>query len=693
MPTVHPDLQEPPKPPHFASRPVVRAGPGDATFLAIPRNLHMITEATPEAPVTTGLCFDRIFSTEGQDPFDSVRWTKRTAVIKDDKGREIFRQDDVEVPVDYGDIPTNVVVSKYFYGDPNKRLADGRPERETSVRQLIFRVARTIANWGLDDGLVDEDSCEVFYAELVVLLLQQYAAFNSPVWFNVGLATEYGIQGTGRAWRWDKQHGYVVQVAPGDAYKYPQGSACFIQSVADNMESIMGLATSEAMLFKYGSGTGTDLSTLRSSREKVSGGGQASGPVSFMIIYDAVASTIKSGGKTRRAAKMQSLKVSHPDVMEFIEAKSKEERKAQALIAGGYDPDFNGEAYSSVRYQNCNMSVRVTDDFLSAVEYGGWWQTTPVLAETPKDKMPCYEARDLMGKIAEGTWACGDPGLQYEDTIQKWHTCPNTGPINASNPCSEYMFLDDTSCNLASLNLLKFRSQHDRSFDVERYRAACKVMITAQEILVDHGSYPSPLIARNSHDFRPLGLGYCNLGTLVMAMGKPYDSNEGRAACAALTAILTGQGYLTSSHIAAHIGAFEGFAVNREPMLNVMKKHRIAVDGIDDYAVDPDLLKAAQGLGPGDRHGPQARLSQQPDQRDRTDWHDRVHDGCRHDRHRARDRAGEVQEPGRRRSAPDRQWYGDIGSAGPGIWGQTSRRDRCSHGEDRHDRGSALPYQ
>ena len=580
-----------------------------------------------------------------------------------------------------------MVVSKYFYGDPTKRLADGRPERETSVRQLINRVAMTITDWGIDDELFSIDEADVFCDELIVLLLQQYAAFNSPVWFNVGLHHEYGIQGTGRAWRWDKQQGCVVKVESGDAYKYPQGSACFIQSVEDNMESIMGLATSEAMLFKYGSGTGTDLSTLRSSREKVSGGGQASGPVSFMIIYDAVASTIKSGGKTRCAAKMQSLKVSHPDVMEFIEAKNKEERKAQALIAGGYDPDFNGEAYSSVRYQNCNMSVRVTDDFLNAVEYGGWWQTLPVLAETPKDKMPRYEARELMGKIAEGTWACGDPGLQYEDTIQKWHTCPNTGPINASNPCSEYMFLDDTSCNLASLNLLKFRSKEDRSFDVDRYRAACKIMITAQEILVDHGSYPSEKIAENSHKFRPLGLGYCNLGALIMAMGRPYDSNEGRATCAALTAILTGQGYLTSAHIAAHTGAFEGFAVNREPMLNVMKKHQIAVDGIDDYAVDPDLLKAArdvwnQAVVMGHKHGYRnSQISVIAPTRN-----DRLHDGGRHHRHRARDRVGEVQEPGRRRPAPDRQRHGEVGSAGPGLRGQTGRRDRRPHGEDGHDR-------
>jgi ribonucleoside-diphosphate reductase alpha chain len=567
----------------------------------------MTTAAVPKAP-SVGMYFKRVFSQEGQDPFESVGWKKQSAVIRDEKGKEIFRQDDAEVPADYGDITTNVVVSKYFYGDPNKRLADGRPERETSVRQLVHRVARTITDWGIEDGIfLDDESTVAFYDELVVLLLQQRAAFNSPVWFNVGLWHQYGIKGTGRAWHWDKQTRRVVKVEPGEAYKYPQGSACFIQSVTDDMEGIMGLAISEAMLFKYGSGTGTDLSTLRSSREKVSGGGMASGPVSFMVIYDGVASTIKSGGKTRRAAKMQSLKVSHPDILEFIEAKGKEELKAQALIAAGYDPDFNGEAYASVRYQNCNMSVRVTDDFLKAVEAERPWQTIPVLPNTLVEDMPIYSATGLMHKIAEGTWACGDPGLQYEDTIQYWHTCPNTGPINASNPCSEFMFLDDTSCNLASLNLMKFRRE-DGIFDVDRYRAACKIMITAQEILVDHGSYPTAAIAENSHNFRPLGLGYCNLGALIMAMGKPYDSPEGRATCAVLTAILTGQAYHSSALMTRAVGTFEGFAENRDEMLTVMGQHRNAIDDINPDDVDSELLADARGIwdlaiAAGEAHG------------------------------------------------------------------------------------------
>ena len=376
----------------------------------------MTTATIPEAP-PVGLRFERVFSTEGQDPFESVRWARRSAVIKDDKGREIFRHDDVEVPADYDEIPTNVVVSKYFYGDPNKRLADGRPERETSVRQLVHRVSRTIADWGTGDGIfADSGNAEVFYAELTALLLKQHAAFNSPVWFNVGLHHQYGICGTSRAWHWDRKQAAVARVGPGDAYKYPQGSACFIQSVSDDMEGIMDLATSEAMLFKYGSGTGTDLSTLRSCREKVSGGGMASGPVSFMVIYDGIASTVKSGGKTRRAAKMQSLKCTHPDILEFIEAKTKEEKKALALIASGYDPDFNGEAYSSVKFQNCNMSVRVTDAFLRAVEVDADWATVPVMPDTPK-----RSHAGLQGRAAHGQDRRGDLDLRRPRSPVRGH--------------------------------------------------------------------------------------------------------------------------------------------------------------------------------------------------------------------------------------------------------------------------------
>lgn len=555
----------------------------------------MPTTAT-EAPAQ-GLRFDRRFSTEGQDPYESVRWKRGQAVIKDSTGQEIFRQDGVEVPAGYNEVATNVVVSKYFYGDPGKARPDGGPERERSVRQLVHRVARTVADWGQEGGyFATPGDGERFHDELVVLLLGQYAAFNSPVWFNVGLWHQYGVEGSNRAWRWDRKQGRVVKLEPGEAYRYPQGSACFIQSVDDDMEGIMRLATSEAMLFKYGSGTGTDLSTLRSCREKVNGGGSASGPVSFMGIYDAIAATVKSGGKTRRAAKMQSLKVRHPDILEFIEAKTKEEEKARTLIRGGYDRNFNAEAYGSVKFQNCNMSVRATDEFLALAESGAEdlnWQTYRVTDGRP-DGMPAYSASRLLDKVAEGAWVCGDPGLQYEDTIQRWHTCPHTAPINASNPCSEYMFIDDSACNLASLNLMKFRLPAGR-FDVAGFRAASRVMITAQEIIVDNASYPTEEIALNSHLFRPLGLGYCNLGALIMAMGLPYDSDEGRDTASAITAILTGQGYLTSAHHAANVGAFEGFAANRWSMLNVMHLHRGAVESRTARCA-PELRLEAQDV-------------------------------------------------------------------------------------------------
>ena len=446
----------------------------------------------------------------GGEPYDLVEWDLRTAAIKDEKGRVLFEQVDCEIPRGWSQLATNVVVSKYFYGEINT------PEREGSVRQLVDRVTRTIADWGREDGyFASPEDAERFYDELTTLCLNQYGAFNSPVWFNVGLFHRYGIQGAANNWRWDEETRGVVRA--GNAYEYPQGSACFIQSVDDDMESIMRLAHSEAMLFKYGSGTGSDLSTLRSSQEKLAGGGRPSGPVSFMRVYDAVASVVKSGGKTRRAAKMQTLKIWHPDVLDFIECKTKEEKKAQALIREGYEANFNGEAYSSVLFQNANLSVRVSDEFLRAVESDGDWTTRAVTTGRP---MATHKAGEMMDKIAEGTWLCGDPGLQYEDTIQRWHTCPNTAPINSSNPCSEFMFLDDSSCNLASINLMKFR-RDDGTFDAAGFRAACRIFITAQEILVDHGSYPTDRIALNSHKFRPLGLGYANLGSLIMASGRP----------------------------------------------------------------------------------------------------------------------------------------------------------------------------
>jgi ribonucleoside-diphosphate reductase alpha chain len=545
----------------------------------------------------------RVFSTEGVSPFDQIDWDFRTAEIKDERGRAIFQQTDCEIPRGWSQLATNVVVSKYFYGDVasgNGSPAEGK--REYSVRQLIDRVTRTIADWGKEDGyFAAPEDAERFYDELTSLCLNQYGSFNSPVWFNVGLFHRYGIAGPANNWQWDEDTRAVVRAT--SAYQTPQASACFIQSVSDDMEGIMRLAHSEAMLFKFGSGTGSDLSTLRSSKEKLSGGGKPSGPVSFMRVYDAIASVIKSGGKTRRAAKMQTLKCWHPDILEFIECKTREEAKAQALIRQGYEANFNGEAYSSVMFQNANLSVRCSDAFLRAAESDQEWTTRAVTTGRP---MGTYRASMLLDRIAEGTWLCGDPGMQYEDTIQRWHTCPNTAPINSSNPCSEYMFIDDSACNLSSLNLMRF-CREDGTFDAERFRAAVRIFITAQEILVDHASYPTDRIALNSHRFRPLGLGYANLGSLLMAAGLPYDSNEGRALAGSITAIMHGQAYLTSAEHAAHIGPFEGFALNREPMLKVMEMHRDAAEAIDVSA--PEDLRAsaravwAECLDHGRKHG------------------------------------------------------------------------------------------
>ena len=532
------------------------------------------------------------------DPFETVEWDRRTAHIKDENGKILFEQTECEIPKSWTALATNVVVSKYFYGEPNT------PERETSVRQVIHRVARTIADWGIEDGyFASTDDGETFYRELAWLCLHQHGAFNSPVWFNVGLYHQYGVKGSQGNYYWDRETKNVQR--PDTPYEYPQGSACFIQSVDDNMESIMRLAASEAMLFKFGSGTGTDVSTIRSSREKLSGGGTPSGPLSFMRVYDQIAAVVKSGGKTRRAAKMQSIKDWHPDVREFIQCKAKEEKKARTLIESGeYEANFNGEAYSSIMFQNANLSVRVSDQFMQAVETDGEWTTHWVT--DAKREGPTYKARELMREIAEGTWYCGDPGLQYETTINKWHTCKKSGPINASNPCSEYMFLDDTACNLASINLKKMQRE-DGTFDVERFRRACAIYLTAQEILVDHASYPTATIAENSHLFRPLGLGYANLGSLLMSMGIPYDSDAGRGICGALTALLNGQGYLTSSEIAGHIGPFAGYKENEQSMLDVMQMHRDAVEKI--HPACPRYLKDAarqtwnECLQSGRKHG------------------------------------------------------------------------------------------
>jgi len=504
-----------------------------------------------------GISFQRRFTRPGTDPFDAVEWETRDAVIGNEKGEKVFEQKGVEVPKSWSQTATNVVVSKYFRGHL------GTPGRERSVRQLIGRVVDTMTQWGKLGGYFATDAdADTFHAELKHILLHQHACFNSPVWFNVGIEEK------------------------------PQCSACFINSVEDTMQSILGLARTEGMLFKYGSGTGSNLSTLRSSREKLAGGGTASGPVSFMKGFDAFAGVIKSGGKTRRAAKMVILDVAHPDIEEFIRCKETEERKAWALIEAGYESGFNvtGGAYDSIAYQNANHSVRVTDDFMQAVVEDGDWATRAV---TDGRVMDTYRARDLMAAIAESTWVCGDPGMQYDTTINDWHTCSNTARINASNPCSEYMFLDDTACNLASLNLMKFYDA-ERGFDVEAFRHVCEVVISAQEIVVDFAGYPTPAIEKNSHAYRPLGIGYANLGALLMARGLPYDSDAGRDYAAAITALMSGSSYAQSARIAERMGPFAGFEKNAEPMLRVMRKHRDAIRRIDPAHVPLDLLQAAK---------------------------------------------------------------------------------------------------
>jgi len=539
-----------------------------------------------------GLTIQQVFSTKNEHALDSVIWEHRDAVIKNPQGEAIFEQKDVEFPESWSTLASNVVTSKYFYGDlANSHMDPDEGGREHSLRQLIHRVTHTISEWGYSqDYFASREDADRFYQELTWLCVNQYGAFNSPVWFNVGLNSRYGITDSGdrKIWGWDADQQDVVSVDP---YEYPQGSACFIISVEDSIDDIWNLMSESARLFKFGSGVGADWSTLRSTQEKLSGGGSPSGPVSFMRVQDATGGTIKSGGKTRRAAIMQTLKIWHPDVMEFIGAKKEEEKKAWALIEQGYDGSFNGPAYGSVAFQNVNQSVRVNDEFMKAVE-----AQVPFGLRAVKtgDVIKKVDANLLLDQIADGTYICGDPGVQYEDMIQKWHTCSVTGPINSSNPCSEYMFLDNSACNLASLNLRKFQLD-DGSFDVERFRAATRIFITAMEIIVDNAGYPSASIARNSHLFRPLGLGFANLGALLMAMGLPYDSNQGRAVAGAIMAIEHAESYARSAEIAANpkIGVFEGYTENRESMLNVMKMHRDAANDIDQSCPDY-LLDAAQ---------------------------------------------------------------------------------------------------
>ena len=556
------------------------------------------------------LRIERVFSDAKVSPFDQIEWDKRTAEITDDAGKVIFKQENVEVPKSWSVLATKVVVSKYFYGEQHTS------ERETSVRQLIHRVTRTIADWGVKDGYFSKADGETFYNELTWLCVNQYGAFNSPVWFNVGLYHEYGVGKESAKGNWFYNRTKNVGERAATQYEYPQGSACFIQSVDDNMESIMHLAYSEAMLFKYGSGTGTDLSPIRSSREKLSGGGRPSGPMSFLKVYDQVANVVKSGGKTRRAAKMNTLRDWHGDIEEFIDAKQREEKKAWALIEQGYDGSYNGDAYGSVMYQNENLSVRVSDEFMQAAMDGKEWWTKTVNGKPLQKK----DASTLLEKIAQGTWICGDPGLQYDGAIQKWHTCKGTEPIHSTNPCSEYVFLNNTACNLASLNLMKFK-RDDTTFDVERFKAAVRIYITAQEIVVDNASYPTQIIAENSHIYRTLGLGFANLGSLIMSYGLAYDSDEGRALAGAITSIMTGEAYEQSADIAANMGAFKGYKDARcsgvskpitkdnvESTLGVVKLHRDAVEGIQpsrefNYLKEEARRTWDNALAKGQKHG------------------------------------------------------------------------------------------
>jgi ribonucleoside-diphosphate reductase alpha chain len=569
-----------------------------------------------------GLQFRRLFTKPGASPYDEIEWELRLAQITDAQGNVIFEQKDVEVPKDWSMTATNIVASKYLHG------TIGTPERETGVRQLVRRVAETIRDWGKADGYfrTDEDAA-TFHDELAHILLRQYAAFNSPVWFNVGCDR---IEPTSDAqnWHWNHQTARVEFSVTG--YKTPQCSACFINSVKDSLDSILTLAKTEGMLFKWGSGTGTNLSPLRSSTEGLSGGGTASGPLSFMKGFDAFAGVIKSGGKTRRAAKMVILNVDHPDIIEFIECKQKEEAKAHALVSVGYDGSHpDSDAYSSIFFQNANNSVRVTDDFMYAVV-----RDTDFSTKSVRDGavMNTYKAKYLLTKISEATWHCGDPGMQYDTTVNRWHTSKNTARINASNPCSEYMFLDDSACNLASLNLLKFAP--NGTFDVNSYRHAVDVLITAQEILVDNAGYPTEMIGKNSHDYRPLGLGYANLGALLMAAGLPYDSDAGRDYAACVTAIMCGEAYLQSSRIAelceplapateptqknlseTNLGsnvmpgaACPGWYINREPFLDVIRMHRASVNNINKANVPASIYEASkqcwnEALAHSEKHG------------------------------------------------------------------------------------------
>ncbi|NUM79228.1 vitamin B12-dependent ribonucleotide reductase [bacterium] len=531
-----------------------------------------------------GLRMRRYFTTESVHPFDRIEWEKRSSVITEPDGTVVFEMKDLEFPKSWSQLATDIAASKYF-----RKAGVPGTGHETSVRQLVYRVAHTIRTEGEAMGYFDSSKdAEVFEMELTHLLVNQMGAFNSPVWFNCGLSHEYGIKGSGGNFYWDMKKQMIEQTV--DSYSKPQCSACFIQSVGDDLMGIFELAKNEAKLFKYGSGTGSNFSALRGKQEKLSGGGTSSGLMSFLAVLDRGAGATKSGGTTRRAAKMVCLDMDHPEIEDFINWKVKEEKKVKALMDAGYDSDFNGEAYQTVSGQNSNNSVRVSDKFMNAVLEDGEWQTT---ARTTGDVVDTYKARELYEQVAFAAWACADPGVQFDDTINDWHTCPKTDKIHASNPCSEYMFLDDSACNLASINLMKLADENGQ-FDIEGYREACRIFIIAQEILVDMSSYPTQQIAQNSHDYRPLGLGYANLGTLLMVNGLPYDSEEGRAMSGAITAIMHAAAYSGSAEVAAVKGPFPGYKKNEKPMLRVMNKHRDAAYKISPDFCPDDLIKAAR---------------------------------------------------------------------------------------------------
>jgi len=534
-------------------------------------------------PVESVLDYGRYFSFDGKNPFEfdiygnKINWIKEDVKITDDSGKTIFIQPNVSRPDFWSSLAIKVVAGKYFWGNQDKG------ERENSVEMLIGRVSRFFERQAVRQGYFDNVKAGILKEEIAAICLNQLGVFNSPVWFNAGIQDYDKEAGGVGGYRWDLTSGKVISsLKTNDA---PQCSACFIQSVDDNMESIMALQFSEAMLFKAGSGTGTNRSSLRSSKERLTGGGKASGPVSFMKGYDAYAGIIKSGGKTRRAAKMEILNIDHPDIIEFIESKQKEEKKAWALIEMGYSGGMNGDAYSSIAFQNCNISVRAQDAFMEAVKREDIWETKAVRGGQVIEKL---KAKEILRKIAEGTWLCGDPGMQFDSVINRYHTCKNSGRINASNPCSEYMFLDDSACNLASINLMKFLNGESK-FDSEKFRKTVKTFIIAQELAVDGSSYPTDKITKNSHDFRPLGLGYANLGALLMSLGLPYDSDSGRAVAAAITAIMGGEAYKVSAQLASLVGSFPRYKENKDSMIDVIKLHRENVKKIEVEKIPENL--------------------------------------------------------------------------------------------------------